>query len=286
MPELPEVETVANDLNQHLRGKKVIRLELIGKHSLVKNPWPSFKKLVQGKKVLKVYRRAKMVVVALESGFLLFHLKMTGQLIYVFKKPLVAGGHPIVSTGVGVPNKFTRLIFHFKPGGILYFNDIRKFGWVKFLRSEEYAVLDKATGLEPLSKNFTLKRFEEILARRARTSLKAALLDQKHLVGLGNIYVDEVLFRAGLRPSRRAGSLRQIEKLQLFKAIPLILKKSIARRGTTFSDFLDAQGQKGNFMPLLKVYGRAGQACPRCGEPITKSRLAGRGTHWCKNCQK
>jgi formamidopyrimidine-DNA glycosylase len=286
MPELPEVETVANDLNQYLRGKIIARLELIGRHSLVKNSWPDFKKSLQGKKVLKVYRRAKMIVVALESGYLLFHLKMTGQLIYVLKKSLVAGGHPIASTGVAVPNKFTRLIFHFKNGGVLYFNDIRKFGWVKFLKNEAFEALDKATGLEPLSKEFTFKRFEEILQRRSRTSLKAALLDQKHLVGLGNIYVDEVLYNAGLSPKRLAGSLKEKEKIKLFKAIPLILKKSIARRGTTFSDFLDAQGRQGGFAALLKVYGRASLACPRCGAPIIKSRLAGRGTHWCKNCQK
>ncbi len=286
MPELPEVETLAVDLDAQLRGKVISRLELIGKHSIVKNHWPSFKKSLEGKKIIRIFRRAKMVVIDLGDQVLLIHLKMTGQLIYVLKKNIIVGGHPIVSTGINVPNAFTRFVLYFKDGAVLYFNDIRKFGWIKLLTRDEFEVLDQSTGVEPLGRQFTYLFFSRMLERRKNTTIKAALLDQKQLVGLGNIYVDEVLFRSGVRPTRRVATLGESERKKLFQAIPYILKKSISKRGTTFRTFLDSKGERGNFMSFLKVYGRNGKQCPQCGAEIQKTRVAGRGSHWCKNCQK
>ena len=234
-----------------------------------------------------------MLIIDLGKSFLVVHLKMTGQLIFRDHKKIVAGGHPIVSTGVEVPNKFTRLIFTLNSGGSprveagkLYFNDIRKFGFVKAMTPTDFLKIDQAYGHEPFDKTLTFLVFVNLIKRRLRTSIKAALLDQKLVVGLGNIYVDEVLFKAGVRPNRLVKTLTKLELKKIYLAIPVILKKAILKRGTTFSNFRDGAGSKGGFVAYLKVYGRGGKNCKNCGELITKLRLAGRGTHWCKNCQK
>lgn len=285
MPELPEVETIATDLDEVLRGKEISTFVLIDNSKVLHTPAALFKKSIIGKKIKKIYRRAKMVVIDLGTQVIVIHLKMTGQLIYTSKKRIIAGGHPIASTGVQVPNAYTRLIFSFKAGGELYFNDLRKFGWVKLLAAEDFIALAGKVGIEPLSKDFTLAYFRKIIARRGRAPIKAVLLDQKHVAGLGNIYVDEVLFRAGVRPSRRTESLDEKEIKRIYQAIPFILRQAIEERGTTFKNFLDPAGLRGNFVPFLQVYGRGGKECKKCGRPLRKTRVAGRGTHWCEHCQ-
>lgn len=286
MPELPEVETVARDLQKYLPGQVITTITSVGKnHNILKTPLARLKKSLAGKKIVRVFRRAKMVVIETRHHALVIHLKMTGQLIYVNKKPLVAGGHPITSTGVTVPNKFTRVVISFKNGGTLYFNDLRKFGWLKLLTSAEYSSLHTTTGLEPLSTSFTLDFFKAMVKGR-RAPIKAILLDQKKLVGLGNIYVDEVLFKSKVRPQRLASNLTPAEIKKIWEAIPAILKHAIKQRGTTFSNYLDPKGLKGNFMNFLQVYGRGKKNCLVCGRPLQKTRVAGRGTHWCAYCQK
>lgn len=286
MPELPEVETVARDLEKYLPGQTIIAITSVGKnHKVLKTPLPTIRKQVVGQKIKRVFRRAKMVIIETSTHAIVIHLKMTGQLIYVQNKPLVAGGHPITSTGITVPNKFTRVIIKFKHGGILYFNDLRKFGWLTLITREELNDLDQSTGIEPLSPAFTLDYFKKMLQGR-RTSIKAILLDQKKLVGLGNIYVDEVLFKSRVWPQRLASSLTITEIKKIYQAIPVILKQAIQERGTTFSNFLDPKGLRGNFMNFLKVYGRGKQNCLVCGRLLQKTRVVGRGTHWCSHCQK
>lgn len=286
MPELPEVETVARDLHKHLSGQTISSVTSLGKnHNVLKTPLQTLRKQLVGQKIQRVFRRAKMAVIETSQHAIVIHLKMTGQLIYVRQKPLVAGGHPITSTGVTVPNKFTRVVISFKNGGTLYFNDLRKFGWLKLLTAVEYKALHEATGLEPLSKAFTLDFFKKMIKDR-RAPIKAILLDQKKLVGLGNIYVDEVLFKSRVRPHRLASSLTAPEIKKIYEAIPVILKHAIKQRGTTFSNFLDPKGLKGNFMNFLQVYGRGKKNCLVCGRPLEKTRVAGRGTHWCSHCQK
>jgi len=284
MPELPEVETIARDLNKVLVGKIIKKIEAKGEKYV--SGLGGLKLASQNKKIIAVRRRAKMLIIDLGKSFLVVHLKMTGQLIFRANKKIVAGGHPIVSTGVEVPNKFTRFIFTLNNGGKLYFNDIRKFGFVKAMTPQEFLAIDQAYGHEPFSKALNFEKFLSLIKRRLRTSIKAALLDQKLVVGLGNIYVDEVLFKAGVRPNRLVKTLTKLELKKIYLAIPVILKKAILKRGTTFSNFRDGAGSKGGFVAYLKVYGRAGKNCKNCGELITKLRLAGRGTHWCKNCQK
>jgi formamidopyrimidine-DNA glycosylase len=286
MPELPEVETIARDLHIQIKGQVISNIAVIGNHNFLHNPISELKKVLVQSKVKRIYRRAKMLVIDCDSYLVLFHLKMTGQLIYTFKKTTLAGGHPIVSTGISVPNKYTRLIFNFKNGGVLYFNDLRKFGWVKLLTKEDFKKLEHTLGVEPLGSGFTLDFFKTMLGRRGRAPIKAVLLDQTHLVGLGNIYVDEVLFRSKVSPNRTTESLTVLEIKRIWQSIPVILNNSIKQRGTTFSNFLDPSGLKGNFMSFLKVYGRGKKPCLVCGRQLQKTRVAGRGTHWCEYCQK
>ncbi len=286
MPELPEVETIARDLNTYLKNKTIDRIEYVNPGKILRTKQSFFTLKLKNQKIKQVFRRAKMAIMELPSGFVVFHLKMTGQLVYSSGKIIVAGGHPIVSTGLSVPNKFTRLVFHFTNGGALYFNDIRKFAWVEFMSAKDFNAYEAGLGHEPFARSLTLAVFKILLARRSGTSIKAALLDQKLVSGLGNIYVDEVLYRAKVLPSRRVKSLQKTEIARIYKAIRAILEKAILFRGTTFSNYTDPDGRKGNFVAHLKVYGRQGKACPVCGTKLMKSRVAGRGTHFCPHCQK
>lgn len=284
MPELPEVETIVRDLAKKLKNKKILDIE-----SLDKKVWPVAAgelKNILGKKIKTVKRRAKMIAISLGEHYLIMHLKMTGQLVYKNKVSLIAGGHPIAGEGKESPNRFTRVIFKFNDKSALYFNDVRRFGWIKLMAGDKFVELDERLGLEPLSSGFTLKNFSEFLRRKLKSPIKPALLDQKYLAGIGNIYADEALFAARIKPSRRVKSLKQAEIKKLWQAIPKILRYAIKYRGTSFNDYVDAQGETGNFIKYLKVYGRAGKKCKNCGQPIKKIKLGGRGTHWCDNCQK
>lgn len=284
MPELPEVETIVRDLDKKLKNKKIAAVK-----PLDKKIWHlSAKELknILGRKIKVVKRRAKMIVVDLGGYYLIMHLKMTGQLVYKNKAALIAGGHPIKGEGRELPNRFTRVVFKFNDKSALYFNDVRRFGWIKLVAGNKFVEFDGRLGLEPLSRDFTLKYFNEFLRRKLKSPIKQALLDQKHISGIGNIYADEALFAARLKPFRRVKTLKQAEIKKLWQAIPKILRYAIKHRGTSFNDYVDAQGEVGNFIKYLKVYGRAGGQCKNCGQPIKKIKLGGRGTHWCDSCQK
>ncbi len=285
MPELPEVETIASDLNAALRGQTISVVRRLGVRSVITSSWPAFSRVMRGAKVRRIFRRAKMLVIETPAGLVVIHLKMTGQLIYISKNIKLAGGHPILSTGVDVPNKHSRLVFEFKGGGRLYFNDLRKFGWVRLMSAEQFAETERGVGIEPLGPDFSLAFFKNMLQSRGGTTIKAVLLDQKKLAGLGNIYVDEALFDSRIKPDRRVATLTPAEIKRLQAAIPKILRHSIAQRGTTFRNFTDADGLKGSYMSFLKVYGRQGKPCRRCGTILHKIRVAGRGTHFCPRCQ-
>lgn len=290
MPELPEVETIRRDL-EILNGKTISDVEIL----FLKTAQPSaafFKKNILGVKIKNINRIGKLLIIALNNDyFLLVHLKMTGQLIYQAVGVKIYGGHSLIkqskvkAVGGELPNRHTRAIFKFKDGDFLFFNDLRKFGYLKLVNKNE---LEKITvssyGPEPLTKEFTLEKFAVIFSGR-RVNLKALLLNQKLIAGLGNIYVDESLFEAGLKPERIASSLNKKEIVKLFTAIIKVIKKAVKYRGTTFSNYSDGRGNKGNFSKLLKVYGRAKKPCLKCQQPITKIKLAGRGTHYCKYCQ-
>lgn len=288
MPELPEVETVRRDLSRRLLGKKIKNLKVFSDKT-VASAAAVFYRTLKGQSFVDFDRRGKLLIITLSPAnlFLLIHLKMTGQLIYRSSTELLAGGHSLgESDVVNLPNKHTRVAFYFNDGSQLFFNDMRKFGYVKLANREELdRIIAAGYGPEPLTKSFTIDSLTDKL-RTKKVNIKAALLNQKNVAGLGNIYVDEVLFAAGIRPQRLANSLRAKELALMYQVINDILKKAISYKGTTFRDFVDTKGQKGNFSKHLQVYGRAGQPCAICRRPITKIKLTGRGTHYCERCQR
>ncbi|MFH1170653.1 MAG: DNA-formamidopyrimidine glycosylase, partial [Candidatus Vogelbacteria bacterium] len=182
--------------------------------------------------------------------------------------------------------KHTRIIFNFADGGQLYFNDLRKFGWLKILSADHKTRLENRHGVEPLSPKFDLETFKTILKRHPNRRLKQTLLDQTLIAGLGNIYADESCFASRIKPARKIKTLSTPEIKKLYRAIKMILKLAIKKGGTSARDYVRSDGSLGNFVPHLKVYGRGGQPCKKCRTLITKIKLAGRGTHFCPQCQK
>jgi len=286
MPELPEVETIVRDLNKYLPGKIIKSFQLFNKKT-INLSLAVWRRQVVGVKITKVWRRGKQIIIDLVGDkHLVIHLKMTGQLIWQGKHDLVVGGHPIVGVGEELPNKFTRAVFSLSDGGQLFFNDVRKFGYIKLVSAKELDIAFTRLGLEPLAKSFNDKKLKLALVNSPKAKIKPALLDQTKVVGIGNIYADESLWRAGILPSRTVASLKDAEWKALAKAIVGVLKSSITHRGTSFSNYRDAQGSSGSFLKKLKVYGRGGQECRKCGKILHKSKLGGRGTVWCEECQK
>lgn len=293
MPELPEVETIRRGLVKRILHKKIQRVE-IRAQKVVKNNPKEFIRALKGNSFVRIDRRGKLLILPiLRQGFggqaprryLLIHLKMTGQLIYQSGKVFIAGGHPVPQLAAGLPHKHTHVIIHFSDGSKLFFNDLRKFGVMKVVDKTEKDLALAAYGIEPLSRQFTWENFQKAFRKR-QVSLKAVLLNQALIAGLGNIYVDEAAFAARLRPARRVSSLTQAELRRLFLAIPKILQEAIQWKGTTFNHFRDSEGKKGNYSNRLKVYGRAGEKCYRCRGRLVKTVVAQRGTVYCPICQK
>lgn len=283
MPELPEVETIIRDLTVHLVNKTIKQVSVTYPGSINQKP-VKFIAHLEGQKIKNLSRRGKNIILQLTTDYLVIHLKMTGQLVWRGGQTTLAGGHPIINVGQELPNKFTRVILKFA-AGTLYFNDVRKFGWVRIMTALELELYLQRLGVEPLGIDFTKDYLQTALAAK-RIAIKAALLDQSKIAGLGNIYVDEALWASGIAPTRPANSLSKPELKKLQQAIVAVLNLSISQRGTSFNNYRDGNGEAGNNMKFLKVYGRANEACPKCRRPLKKFRLAGRGTHWCDHCQK
>lgn len=292
MPELPEVETIRRDLSDRVLGKKIKGVEVLAVKTISPTS-PKFKAALIGQSFQAIDRIGKLLIFTLSDKklFLLIHLKMTGQLIYSFHDKITAGGHSLKAqsllgyVGGELPNKSTRVYFVLADNSRLFFNDQRRFGYLKLVTKEDLDQIKKKYGIEPLTPNFTKANFFSAFKGRKK-NVKALLLDQSLISGLGNIYVDEALFLAGIRPGRRASSLSRLEIDGLYGVIESLIKKAIKYRGTTFNNYLDAQGKKGSFVNKLQVYGRSKEACLKCGGAIRKVKIAGRGTHFCPNCQK
>jgi formamidopyrimidine-DNA glycosylase len=211
---------------------------------------------------------------------------MTGQFFFVDKKgDIVGGGHSMTAADIKLPHKHTRVAFHFTDGTTLYFNDMRLFGYTKLANAKEVAKAREGFGPEPIDPEFDVDLFTEKLKRR-NTPIKAALLDQSFIAGLGNIYVDEALWRAKVQPMRKASLVTKKEAAAIAVASGDVMNESIAIGGTTFQNFADTEGHAGNFSSYLKVFGKQGEKCSRCSSVILKTRCAGRGTHYCPKCQK
>lgn len=286
MPELPEVETIRQDLRQRLLGREIIAVRVL-RPSLVRNTPVSFIRRLKSHHFTDIDRVGKLLIFNLSDKIhhLLVHLKMTGQLIYQWNHKVIAGGHSVSPLDLHIPNPHTRVTISFADGSNLHFNDLRAFGYMKIVNKKELEKIKKNFGIEPLQKNFTLEEFVQRLKGR-KISIKALLMNQALIAGIGNIYADESCFAAGIRPARRAAGLTRVEIKRLHQAIERVLKKALKERGTTFNNYLDPDGRKGNFIKYLKVYGRAGEPCQRCRTTLQKLKVAGRGTVFCPRCQK
>jgi len=284
MPELPEVETIARGLRASLVGRTVVGVEVRWARSLIPpDPTTFARRLVhRGQVVTDVTRRGKWVVITLSGGdTLLVHLRMTGQLVL---EPGGGYGKPPYSGGECPDDRHVRALLFLDDGRRLRFSDQRKFGRIVLTAKPQQVLGD--LGPEPLGDDFTPARLREMLAQR-RGRIKPLLLNQRFLVGLGNIYTDEALWQAGIHPLRRADTLSPAEVRRLHRAIRSVLRAAIASGGTTLPDaaYQQPDGRSGEFASRLAVYGRVGQPCPRCGTTIERIKISQRGTHLCPRCQ-
>lgn len=293
MPELPEVEVIKKGLEKRIIGLKIQKIQVVSPKSFIGNP-----NLAERQTVLKLWRRAKILGVELSGNVtLLFHLKMSGQLIYEDEKRFI-GGHPTNDMLGKMPNPHTRVIFSFSDGSHLYFNDMRRFGWVKVVQSsklnpstslgtsvESEKILGKL-GPEPLEKEFSWQVLKENLLKHKEIPVKVAIMDQSVVSGVGNIYANEACFLARLDPKTRVGELKDEQFKALYKGIIKALEVGIKYGGSTKVHFLNAEGKKGYFLDYAYVYGRDKMPCKVCGTEIKKITLGGRGTYFCSHDQK
>lgn len=286
MPELPEVETVRIGLQRLLPGRTVSKVEFDWPKGFPNAPAVVDNFLV-GSTVVEVRRRAKVLLIELSSKYtLVVHLKMTGQLVFRGDEAFGAG-HPNDSLIGALPDKSTRVTLTFQDGSRLFFNDQRKFGWMRLMPTAEVPFIDffLKVGPEPLEAAFTWQVLRERLLRRKNTNIKAALLDQTVVAGVGNIYADESLWGAKVHPTTLVRNLTDADFELLHQELITVLKLSIEKGGSTDRNYVDAEGKKGSYIDFARVFRREGLACPRCGATIEKSRVAGRGTHTCPACQ-
>jgi len=287
MPELPEVETVRRGLAKLIIGKTVQNAATDNPKSFP-NAQTDVDLYLRGAAVTSIHRRAKVLLIELSSGYtLMVHLKMTGQLVFVASGVRFGAGHPNDSLVNVLPDKSTRVTITFNDGSVLYFNDQRKFGWVRLLPTLEVLEIDfmKKVGPEPLAADFTAREFAARFTRRAKTSIKAAILDQTVVAGVGNIYADESLWGARIHPSRLVGSITGAEFELLYSELRDVMNLSIEKGGSSNQNYVNAEGKRGSYMDFARVFRREGQDCHRCHALIEKSRVAGRGTHTCPMCQ-
>jgi formamidopyrimidine-DNA glycosylase len=290
MPEGPEVETIRRGLELGIVGQEMTDVEVLSERSFAA-PRRLIDQIVVGAKVAHLSRRAKVLLVELDDEYtLMFHLKMTGQMVLVKADgERFAGGHPSESMRDALPDRSTRVVFTFVSGDKLYFNDFRRFGWVKLVETAAVAQdpLIARLGPEVAAPEFSVAYLASQLMRHKGAPVKAIILDQSTASGIGNIYADESLHLARIHPARLGGSLTPVEVKRLHAAIREIIALGIEHGGTSFSRYVNALGGKGDYLEHARVFRRDGQMCPvHPGVTIVKLRVAGRGTHICPKCQK
>lgn len=243
MPELPEVETIRRQLRDKIVGKEL-----------------------DGQKIVDLKRRGKILIIEFKDGSsLIFHLKLTGQLIFN-----------------GKPSKYTRKVFNFEDSSKLIFNDVRKFGWWKKIKSTKK--IEEKLGPEPFEIDF--KNFKRLFEKRPRSKIKSFLMDQRVIAGIGNIYSDEILYAAKINPLRLVKTLKDQEIRKIFQSMKKILKSAIKQKGSSVEHYLDAYGNKGDFVRFHKVYQKEGKKCFRCKSVIERIKINGRSARFCPKCQK
>jgi formamidopyrimidine-DNA glycosylase len=273
MPELPEVETIRTQLSSALPSQVLATIDVLWAGSLRERE--SIALDILGQRVENVWRRGKVLGITFTNNTtMLVHLKMTGQLIYSSDASI-----ELVKT--------TRLVFNFTSGARLLFNDQRKFGWVVITPTDKVALtpLLSTMGPEPLGPEFSATALKDALAHHPRLSIKAALLDQRVVSGIGNIYVDELLWTARVNPNTKCSDLTKSQTVAITKAVVSVLRTGVRLGGSTMRDYVDSTGSAGHYLDQARVVGRTGLACYRCSTLITKIRVAGRGTCYCPTCQ-
>lgn len=289
MPELPEVETIRRGLARLIVGKKVTGAENFTSAKSFPNAQSDVEQFLYSATITDVRRRAKVLLIDLSSEYtLVTHLKMTGQIIVVDGNERWGGGHPNDSFVRTLPDNTTRERLDFSDGSHLYFNDLRKFGWMKLYPTIEVPNIDfmQKVGPEPLEDAFTSTEFIPRVRKRNGTTIKAAILDQTVLAGVGNIYADESLWSTKLHPATRVRDVSGAKLSELLVNIKAVMNLSIEKGGSTDKNYVDAEGNKGSYLAFANVFRREGQACPRHPDVlIEKIRVAGRGTHVCPVCQ-
>ena len=286
MPELPEVETVRLGLAKFIVGKQILSLEVLNEKSF------SFvratRKDLIGSEIGSVRRRGKVLIVDLTNGFsLVGHLKMTGQIV-VRGKENFAAGHPTDSFMANLPDRSTRVIFELTNDTKLFFNDQRKFGWIRLMPTAEVERIPflENMGPEPWDEQVR-ELFMKNIRRHQNSMVKPAILNQSVMAGIGNIYADESLWMARVHPETRVKTLPDKKLIEVCTAAGKVMKKSIDSGGSTMKTYVKADGTKGNYLEkFANVFRREGKPCPRCGSTITKIKVAGRGTHICPKCQR
>ncbi|MFD2627922.1 DNA-formamidopyrimidine glycosylase [Oceanobacillus kapialis] len=274
MPELPEVETIKTTLKQFVLNKTIEQVEVYWPN-IIKEPddIQQFATLITGQTILDITRRGKFLLFQLDDYVLVSHLRMEG------KYSVEPKGEPI--------RKHTHVIFRFTNGEELRYNDVRKFGTMHlYQRGEEFHNKPlNQLGPDPFDAAFTFEYFYQKLKKTERV-IKSALLDQTIVTGLGNIYVDETLFKAGVHPLKKASKLTKKEVKAIQERAIETLAEAVELGGTTIRSYVNGQGQMGMFQQSLFVYGQENKECKKCGKPIMKMKVGGRGTHVCSNCQK
>ncbi len=276
MPELPEVETIVRQLKQQIVGKVIKKIEILRPDQWNLNYPEEVQRALNNQRITQVSRRAKFILIDFKSGCqLIIHLRMTGKLIW--------------SPGNPESSKFSRTIFNFSDGSSLEFNDTRALGALIFLNcGEEYPSLKKL-GVEPLSDDWHLEYLKSI-GQKSTLTMKDFLLNQNKIAGIGNIYANEILFRSGIHPRRRANTLTGEEIEKLFHIIPKVLELAVQKMGTTLgnkvSDYRSVYNVEGEFQNILAVYGREGEPCLKCGTSIIRIKQKDRSSFVCVNCQK
>ena len=293
MPELPEVETIVRDLNKKVLNRAFIDAWTDVK-KLIKKPssFEEFKKQIRNKKIKKIWRRGKNILFDLSDDYsLLIHQKLTGHLL-IGKWRIGTTGYPgkwqpLLRGPLEEPvNRYIHLMFWLNDSSMLALSDLRKFAKVELWRGDELKNSEefKSLGPEPLEKDFTFKRFEDVLKDK-KGKIKQILMDQNVIAGIGNIYSDEILWEAKIHPFQSISELNKRELEKVYRAVKKILEKAIKLRGTSISDFRDLQGKAGFYIKARKVYQREGEKCSRCGTTIKRIKMGGRSAHFCPRCQ-
>lgn len=284
MPELPEVETIRRGLEKHLVGHTIVRVD-VRLPKQVNGPT----KQTCGALVTAARRFGKGLVIDLDNGFsIAIHVKMTGQLVY--RRQLGSSKVPRVSKGLGhvvkLPDKYTHVVISLDNDAVLFYRDIRQFGWIKVVPTAQVLELPffKSLGPEPL-RDLDFEIFSAVLKKR-KTPIKSLLMDQRLISGIGNIYANDALWCAQVNPKRPANSLTQEEQKRLLEAIETVLRKGIEAGGASEWQYVNILGEAGQYQNFFQVYRKDGKSCSRCGATIKRIKMSGRGTFYCPECQK